>query len=219
MTPRTLRKVLNIVFRILTRLRVTGIENIPMGDACLLTANHLGIIDGPLIFCLIERDDATGLAALKHRDNPLIRFIVETAEGIWIDRTRTDFKALKDAHAHLHKGGLLGIAPEGTRSDTHALIEAKPGIAFLAEKSNAAILPTAITGSENSLKKILTLQRPKVYVIFGKPYQLPPLDRADREGSLQRNTDEIMCRIAALLPEEYRGFYADHPRLQALLGE
>jgi 1-acyl-sn-glycerol-3-phosphate acyltransferase len=214
-----LRRILYIFFRVLTRLTVTGIQNIPLEGGCLLTGNHLGIIDGPLIFCLIPRDDATGLVALKHRHNPIIRFIVECAEGIWIDRTRADFQALKDARVHLKNGGLLGLAPEGTRSDDHALIKAKPGVAFLADKSNAMILPAGITGSENALKKILTLQRPKVHVHFGEPFRLSLLDRKDRESSLQRNTDEIMCRIAALLPKAYRGVYADHPRLMELLGE
>jgi 1-acyl-sn-glycerol-3-phosphate acyltransferase len=213
-----LRRVLYILFRILTRLTVTGVENIPVEGGCLVTGNHLGIIDGPLYYCLIPRDDAVGLVALKHRDNPIIRFIVETAEGIWIDRTRTDFGALKQARAHLKKGGLLGIAPEGTRSDSHALIEAKPGVAFLADKSNATILPLTVTGSENSLKKMFTFQRPAIQVHFGEPFRLPPLDRKDRDASLKRNTDEIMCRIAAQLPEQYRGVYSDHPRLKELLG-
>jgi 1-acyl-sn-glycerol-3-phosphate acyltransferase len=99
------------------------------------------------------------------------------------------------------------------------LITAKTGVAFLADKSNATIVPSCITGSEHSLKKIFTLQRPKVRVQFGEPFHLPPLDRKDRESSLRRNTDEIMCRIAALLPIAYRGAYADHPRLKELLGE
>jgi 1-acyl-sn-glycerol-3-phosphate acyltransferase len=212
-----LQWVLKIIFRVLTRLKATGIENIPLEGGCLLTGNHLGIIDGPLIFCLIPRDDATALVALKHKRNPFIRLLVEAAGGIWIDRTRTDFQALKKAHTHLKNEGLLGLAPEGTRSDNQALIQAKPGVAFLADKSDTIILPVGITGSENALKKILTLQRPQIYVHFGEPFKLPPLDRKSRETTLLRNTDEIMCRIAALLPETYRGIYADHPRLMELL--
>lgn len=214
-----MRWVLYLLIRILTRLTVEGEENVPTEGPCILTGNHLGIVDGPLIYSLLRRDDATGLVALKHRDNPFIRFIVDAADGIWIDRTRTDFGALKEARKHLKKGGLLGLAPEGTRSDNHELIEAKPGVAFLADVSKAVILPTATTGSENSLKKMFTFQRPKIHFTFGEPYTLPPLDRKDREASLKRNTDEIMCRIAVLLPEKYRGFYADHPRLLELLKE
>ncbi|MCJ7701065.1 MAG: 1-acyl-sn-glycerol-3-phosphate acyltransferase [Anaerolineales bacterium] len=216
---RLLRNVLSFLFHSLTRLKVSGVARIPLEGSCLLTSNHLGIVDGPLIFCLLRREDATGLVALKHKKNPAIRFIVETARGIWIDRTRTDFQALKDARAYLKNGGLLGVTPEGTRSHTHALIEAKPGVAFLVDKSNAAVVPMAVRGSENALRKMFTLQRPKIEVRIGEPFRLPPLDRKDRDGSLQRNTDEIMCRIAALLPENYRGFYAGHPRLKALLKE
>jgi len=216
---RLLRNVLFFLFHSLTRMKVSGVARIPLEGSCLLTSNHLGIVDGPLIFCLLQREDATGLVALKHKKNPVIRFIVETAKGIWIDRTKTDFQALKDARAYLNNGGLLGLAPEGTRSNTHALIEAKPGVAFLADKSSALVLPMAITGSENALRKMLTLQRPKIEVTIGEPFRLPPLERKDREGSLQRNTDEIMCRIAALLPENYHGVYAHHPRLKVLLSE
>jgi 1-acyl-sn-glycerol-3-phosphate acyltransferase len=81
------------------------------------------------------------------------------------------------------------------------------------------VVPMAITGSENSLKKMFTLQRPRVTVRVGQPFYLPPLERGDRDGSLQRNTGEIMCRIAALLPPAYRGVYANHPRLEELLGD
>jgi 1-acyl-sn-glycerol-3-phosphate acyltransferase len=215
----TLRWALYLLFRLLTRLTVTGIENIPKEGGCLLTGNHLGLVDGPLIFSLIPRNDATGLVALDHRKNPVIRFIVEGAGSIWIDRSRSDFGALKQARQHLKAGGLLGIAPEGTRSRTGALIEAKPGVAFLADNSGAVILPVATTGSEVSLKKIFTLHRPKIQVRFGQAYRLPPLDRKDKDEALKRNTDEIMCRIAAMLPEKYRGVYAHHPRTQELLKE
>jgi 1-acyl-sn-glycerol-3-phosphate acyltransferase len=63
----------------------------------------------------------------------------------------------------------------------------------------------------------LRLARPHLYVRFGTPFTLPLLDRKSREASLQCNTDEIMCRIAAMLPEMYRGVYAQHPRLKELL--
>lgn len=214
---RLLRTGFYILFRLLTRLTVIGREHIPMEGGCLLAGNHLGIIDGPLIFCLIKRNDATGLVALDHKKNPVIRLVVEIAKGIWINRDETDFQALKQARIHLKKGGLLGISPEGTRSKDHQLIQAKSGVAFLADKSDSVIVPMAITGTENSLKKVLTLQRPRITIQFGEPFHLQPLDRKDRDASLRQNTDEIMCHIAALLPEKYRGFYSDHPRLKELL--
>ena len=64
--------------------------------------------------------------------------------------------------------------------------------------------------------KLRHFQRPDVYVNFGKSFLLPTIDRVDREASLLRNTDEIMCRIAVLLPEKYHGFYSGHPRIKEI---
>ncbi len=214
-----LRWFLYQFFQTLTRLKVSGIENIPTAGGCLITINHLGIVDGPLIFSLLQRDDVTGLVALKHEKNPVIRFIVENANGIWIDRDQIDMQAVKAARQHLKNGGVLGIAPEGTRSRAHALLPAKPGVAFLADKSDAVIVPTAIMGSENALHKIFSLQRPQIQVQFGKPFKLAPLSRQQRGPDLIRNTEEIMCQLAALLDPPYRGAYAHHNRLDELLHE
>jgi 1-acyl-sn-glycerol-3-phosphate acyltransferase len=63
------------------------------------------------------------------------------------------------------------------------------------------------------------LRRPRVKVRVGEIIQLPRIQANERSADLRRHTDEIMCRIAAMLPPGYRGFYADHPRLKALLGE
>ena len=136
--------------------------------------------------------------------------------GIWIDRENRDVHALKEARGYLKKGWLLGIAPEGTRSDRHALIEAKAGVAFLADKMKGVIVPVGVSGTERGLRRMFTLQRPRFCVTVGNPYQLPPVERKNRDASLQRNTDEIMCQIAALLPPQYRGFYRNHPRLLEL---
>ncbi len=211
-----LRVLFNFLFRALTRFRVTGAENIPSEGGCLVTSNHIGILDAPLVFSLIHRDDATGLIAKKHQKTPMIRWVVNRTGGIWIDRTQTDFRALKAAQIFLKKGGLLGISPEGTRSKSGGLMAPKPGVSFLAAKFEVAVVPMAITGTE-FMKDIYLLRRPKVNVTIGEPFYLPPLERKERDEALKRSTDEIMCRIAALLPPEYRGVYADHPRLYDLL--
>jgi 1-acyl-sn-glycerol-3-phosphate acyltransferase len=78
-------------------------------------------------------------------------------------------------------------------------------------------VPVGVTGTEGGLKKMFAFQRPKFSAVVGEPFRLPPLDRKNREKSLQGNTDEIMCQIAVLLPPKYRGTYANHPRLKDLL--
>jgi 1-acyl-sn-glycerol-3-phosphate acyltransferase len=76
-----------------------------------------------------------------------------------------------------------------------------------------------ISGSEQTFPKLARLQRAHIVARFGPMFTLPPLERDNREEQMKQQTDEIMCRIAALLPESYRGFYADHPRLKELLDE
>ena len=143
--------------------------------------------------------------------------IVNLAGGIWLNREELDTQAIRTAVNFLKQGGLLGIAPEGTRSKNGGLLPAKSGVAYLASKSQAKIVPIAITGTENAWSSLMKLRRPKIKIIFGAPFELPPIDRSRRELDLQSNTDEIMCRIAALLPEKYRGVYAGHIRLQELI--
>lgn len=212
-----IRSLLYFLFRTLARLEVYGIENIPLTGGCILAGNHLGTFDGPLIYSLIPRQDATALVAHTHQRNPFYRWIVDQVGGIWIDRSIADFHALKLARQYLQNGGLLGISPEGTRSKSGEIQQPKPGAAFLASMvADIPIIPAAITGTENAAYHLWRLQRPRLRVQFGEPFTLLPLDRKDKDASLTRNTDEIMCRIAAMLPPEYRGVYADHPRLLAL---
>jgi 1-acyl-sn-glycerol-3-phosphate acyltransferase len=76
-------------------------------------------------------------------------------------------------------------------------------------------------GSEdaNVMAHLKWLKRTEIIIRVGKPFRLPPLPKKDRDAVLETYTDEIMCQIAALLPPEKRGAYADHPRLKALLEE
>jgi 1-acyl-sn-glycerol-3-phosphate acyltransferase len=212
-----LRTFIRFLFWLLSDTTVSGAENVPEEGACILTINHLGIVDAPLVFTLFDRDDGTGLVGRAHKKNPFLRWLVTQLDGIWIDRENPDVHALKEARSYLRKGWLLGIAPEGTRSDTHALIEGKHGVAFLADRMQGVIVPVGISGTEGGLRRMFTFQKPRFRVIVGESYRLPRLDRKNREASLQNNTDEIMCRIAALLPPEYRGVYAGHPRLKELI--
>jgi len=212
-----MRLILYLLFRLLTRPQVSGLENIPPSGGCIITANHLSILDGPLLFTLLSRKDLAALVAKKHQRNPIFRIIVNIAGGIWLDRFTLEVKPLQQVYAHLKKGGLLGMAPEGTRSHNHQMAQAKSGVAFLASKVDVPIIPIALADIDDAVPKILRLGRPKITVRVGKPFRLAAVTRQDRDAILQGNTDDIMCHIAALLPEKYRGVYADHPRLKELL--
>ena len=212
-----LRSFSRWVLENLTHVVVTGEENIPPQGGCILATNHLSRLDTPFLFIAIKRNDLFGLVTDKYRYNPLFALFVKVSDSIWINREIADFQAIRAAVAGVKKGTLLGIAPEGTRSKNGQMIQAKNGVALLAEKARVPILPVGIWGSDLAMKAIRSFRRQTVHISFGKTFMLPEIIRGDHEEMLNRNTDEIMCQIAALLPEQYRGFYRDHPRLQEIL--
>jgi 1-acyl-sn-glycerol-3-phosphate acyltransferase len=136
-----------------------------------------------------------------------------------LNRFEADYAALRQILARMEQGGMLVIAPEGTRSKTEALQEAKPGVAFLAGKSGYPVLPVALTGTEDRgiVQNLKRFRRSKIVVRGGELFTIELPKGKGREQAMHTATDEIMCQIAALLPEKYRGVYAEHPRLKELL--
>jgi len=214
-----INRVLKVLFRIFGRIEIVGMENIPKDGGVLLTINHLSWVDSAFVFVNVrpKRHELSALVAKKYQSSAFFRWLVNQVPGIWIDRENPDLQAIREATKYLQNGGVLGIAPEGTRSKTAQLLPAKPGVVFLATRAKVPIVPTAITGTENVVRDLSRLRRPHLTLTFGAPMMLPPIDRKRRDESLQENADEIMCQVAALLPESYRGHYANHPRLRELL--
>lgn len=212
-----IRSIIRLLFKLLSRLDVQGLENIPPTGPGILVANHLGRLDSPLVFAIVDRTNTTSLVADKYRNNLLLRPLVNAVHGIWINREQADFRALRLALEYIEGGGMLGIAPEGTRSKTGALMPAKTGAAFLAGRAGVFVVPAGIWGTETAIAQLRRLRRPPIHIRFGQPFHLQPLEHGDRSAALQKNTDEIMCHIAALLPPAYRGVYADHPKLRELM--
>ncbi len=217
------RKLLHVVFnfllRLLTRLDIQGKENVPEVGACVMVSNHLGMVDAPLVFALLDRKDSTGVVAKKHQKNILLKWIINTSGAIWINREEADTKAIRAIRNFLDEGGIVGIAPEGTRSKTGGLLEGKTGAAYFVNLTDVPVLPAGITGTDNLSYWWKRLKRPPVTIRFGETFKLPQVERSRREEGLRENTEEIMCRIAALLPPDKRGVYANHPRTQELLAE
>lgn len=213
--------IIHLIVRLVARVEVIGRENVPPKGAFIAASNHLGRLDAILPYELSQRRDMILLVAEKYRKNFFFRWMVKQLDGIYIERFNADFTALRATLRRLQQGEILVLAPEGTRSKSEALIEARLGTGYLAARANVPILPVAVTGSEDRVVKarLRRLRRAQITVRAGKPFTLPPLQGQDREAALQSYTDEIMCQIAALLPEQYRGVYANHPRLKKILQE
>lgn len=221
MLYRLVRAIINLGVRLFTRVDITGLENVPKQGAFIAASNHLGRLDGVLVYYLLKRDDVVMLVAEKYKKNPALRWLAKILDATFVDRFNADLKALRRVLSQLKNGGAMVIAPEGTRSRNHALLQGWSGAGYLAARSGVPVIPVAVTGTEDDLvvAQLRRLRRPRLVVRIGEPFTLPPLNSREREEQLRENTDEIMCRIAALLPPNYRGVYAVHPRLLSILQE
>jgi 1-acyl-sn-glycerol-3-phosphate acyltransferase len=211
--------VLRIVLKIIARVDITGYENIPTTGGVVVVTNHIGRLDAILGVILSNREDFILMVAEKYQKVPFWRWWAQKVDAVWLDRYEADFRTLRVVLKRLKKGEILGMAPEGTRSETEALVAGKPGAAYLAAKANVPIIPVGLTGTEDRVVKyrLRHLRRLDINIRIGEPFYLPPMDRKNRDAFLEESTEEIMCRIASLLPPKYRGVYTDAPRLQEIL--
>lgn len=214
-----IRWLVRVLFNIIARVEVKGYENLPKEGSFVIATNHLGIVDAPIAFYALDYWDMFVLIAEKWEKVPLFRWLGKYFNFIFIDRYNPDIKTLRKVINLMEENNILVIAPEGTRSRVGSLIEAKPGVSYLATKLNRPILPVALTGTEDKalFGNLKRFRRANITITAGPAFTLPPLPRENRDEALKQYTDEIMCHIAAILPEKYRGFYAEHPRLKELL--
>jgi 1-acyl-sn-glycerol-3-phosphate acyltransferase len=215
MKYKTLRSIVRFIMKLITNIEVHGIDKLPTGNV-IVAANHLGRLDTAVLLCIIDREDIIMPIAEKYKDHPIFGAIGRAANAIWLNRFEADYAALRQILARMEQGGMLVIAPEGTRSKTEALQQAKPGVAFLAGKSGYPVLPVALTGTEDRgiVQNLKRFRRSKIVVRGGELFTVELPKGKGREQAMHAATDEIMCQIASLLPEKYRGVYAEHPRLK-----
>src|SRR5689334_21241690 len=218
MKYKTLRSIVRFLMKIIADIEVNGLEKLPDGNV-VVAANHLGRLDTAVLLCILDREDIIMPVAEKYKDHPLYGAIGRAANAIWLNRFEADYADFRQILERMKQGGLLVIAPEGTRSKTEALQEGKMGVAFLASKSCYPVLPVAVTGTEyrGIVKNLKHFRRSKITATAADLLYVQIPAGKGREEAMHEATDEIMCRIAALLPPKYRGVYANHPCLKELL--
>ena len=218
MKYKTLRSIVRFLMKIIADIEINGLEKLPEGNV-IVAANHLGRLDTAVLLCILDREDLIMPVAEKYKTHPLYGAIGRAANAIWLNRFDADYSAFRQILDRMKHGGLLAIAPEGTRSKTEALQAGKMGVAFLASKSGYPVLPVAVTGTEDRgiVENIKHFRRSKITATAANLIYIDIPRGPGREEAMRQATDEIMCQIGALLPEKYRGVYADHPRLKELL--
>lgn len=200
------RNVTTAGFHLLARIDAAGFENIPETGPCLLAVNHLSMADVPLVLTLLPRR-AIILANDRLRQNKLIDwFVSDMGQAIYIKQNQGDEEALQRGLQVLNAGGLLALAPEGTRSRTGGLLRGNTGVAYLATHADIPVVPLVAWGQEKWRERGSRVDRIPIHVRVGAPMRFPqgPVPPAAIRGY----TDQIMGALAAMLPAEYRGVYA-----------
>lgn len=188
-----------------SKRHVQGREHVPRGGPVILVSNHLNLADPPLLSVLTPRR-IVWLTKQELFDSPVVGFLYHLIGCIPVRRHESDLRALRRCERTVEKGQVLGMFPEGTRG-RGGLGPGEPGTALLALRTGAPILPVAVWGTEGVTLPAAFFRRTEVHIVYGEPFRLPPVERV-RKDTVKQATEEIMRRIAALLPPQYRGVYA-----------
>jgi 1-acyl-sn-glycerol-3-phosphate acyltransferase len=205
----------NGAFGLLSDMQIEGKENLPKTGPLLVVANHFSFIDPvAVLHALPYPIEYVGGAEFPHAPT-IVKFLPEIWGYYPVFRGTGSRYALRAAEEILNQDGVLGIMPEGG-SWAEVLRPARPGAAYLAAQTGARILPLGIHGL-NDIFPIKLGQRPKAVVRIGKPFG--PFTTSgrgrDRRNQLDQIGLELMKAIAALLPDQYRGFLAEDPAIRA----
>ncbi|MGE5463553.1 MAG: lysophospholipid acyltransferase family protein [Syntrophothermus sp.] len=206
-----LKTIFRSLFRILGRVTMTGRGNIPHGRPCIVAMNHVSIFDPPLAGAFWP-GPLEVIGAIDVFDKPFQGQLLRAYGVIPVHRGDYDRPLLNRMIRILEAGYPLLIAPEGSRSHVPGMQRAKLGVAYLVERINVPVVPVALVGTtEDFWQRARRGERPPLEIRIGRPILLPQITAkgADRREARQHNADLVMRHLAGLLPEEYRGVYAE----------
>jgi 1-acyl-sn-glycerol-3-phosphate acyltransferase len=203
-------KLGNTLVRMLARVEIDGVENVPNAGPLILAGNHISLFDF-LIFGSVLGGGRNRLPVTpsfiiadkwKRRINA---YAAQLGNPIYIRRGQGDMDALSGALDVLAAKGAVAIMPEG-RPTRGALTKAKPGVAYLASQHNAPVVPIAVYGHDRIFKYWPRMRRVPVKIRIGEPFHLAA-ENGKAHGDYQRKADLVMTHIARLMPPDYHGVY------------
>ncbi len=207
-----IRLVFGLILRILSPIRILGRRNVPRGKPYIVAMNHVSLFEAPFVAAFWP-EQLEVMGAVDVWSRPGQNILARMWGGIPVHRGDYDRALFDKVLAALRSGYPLLIAPEGGRSHKPGMKLAKPGVAYLVEQSGMPVIPVGIVGTtDDFFHKASKGKRPLLEMRIGKPLNLPPVEGKGeaRRASRQRNADLVMRTIAGLLPEDYRGVYAEH---------
>ena len=209
------RSLLVALFRGVTssifRIHDEALARVPARGPLIIVGNHVQLLEIPLLYARLQPRRMHGLVLAERWKNPLLAWILNTVETIPLERGGINFSSINNAVDVLKAGEILAIMPEGTRSRNGCLQAGHPGVVLLALKSKAPILPLVSFGGEKVRDNLKKFRRTDFFINVGEPFTLNYEGNQANSQQRAQMLDEIMYRMAALLPPEYRGVYANLP--------
>ncbi len=195
---RLLSLIIRLIFCINGGLEVKGRNNIPLKKGAIIASNHISYLDPPLIGAALPRRGT--FMARKGLFGIFILGWFIKHYAFPVDREKTQPSTIKDAVRRLKNGELIVMFPEGRRSETGQLLEAKRGIGMVASLSDAPVIPTLIMGSNKVLPiGAKWLRRARISIVFDKPiYYSSTIEEGNRSHLDEDITKKIMFAIGKM---------------------
>jgi len=200
--------VLRILFKILLKVEIVGLENVPPEGPLILMITHTNFLDPVLAGGLMPRE-VVMMSKAENFWHPILGILVRLYGAFPVRRGEVDLRAIRRSLEVLANGEVLLMAPEGTRSGHGRLQKGHDGMTYIALRADAPILPMAIIGGERFWAHLPKLHRTPIKIIVGQVFRFSPeLERVGR-ATMSKMTEEAMYQLASLLPPERWGFYSD----------
>ncbi len=183
------RGAIYIWFKLVYRIKIIGLENIPKEGPLIFCGNHRSYIDPPLIVVTAKRD-IKFLAKEELYKNKFLAFLGWAFEAIPVKRDEKDVTAIKKSLKDLKEGKCIALFPEGTRNGIEKGEKVKDGVAFFAIRSGAKVVPCGIKGGKKGEGKLT--------ITYGKPLDYSKYRGSKDKEILDKVTNEIMENIIKL---------------------
>ena len=201
---------IGFLFRVFCRIEDRDLRRLPLSGPAILISNHTSNLEGPLFYVRLRPRTTIAMAKIELWKFFVTRMIMEAWKAVPVRRGRLDRNALARCRRVLTKKDFLCIAPEGRRSKDGTLLRGQPGAAWFAADKGIPVYPMVQWGCRDILHELAHLRRPRLTIKVGPPFLVRTPEGVKAHGDeLQAMADEMMYEMAAQMPVEYRGYYAD----------
>jgi len=210
------KKIVNHYLAKYATIHVSGQEKLKkIKEPTIFICNHLSNADGLVLNHVLKDIDPTFVAGVKLSSNTRTNIGLNVVKSTHIKPNSADAAGLKNIIRLIKAGESILIFPEGTRSRSGQMIEAKAGITLIANMSKAPIVPIGIYGTEKLLPinnagdmSAEKFHHAHVYINIGDQFECPKRDKTmDKKDYTTNTTKYLMERISELLLEDYQGVY------------